>query len=547
MKTTQKMKSGRFHIFLFGISLIGCATSLGYRVPANADSNNTIRDKNVKIAIVGGGVSGLSSALWLVEKGYHNITIFEKESDLGGKVQSYTSSDGSVHEVGAIVQSDDFQNIYEMARVTGYATDKADWLTPFPRETNVINKTGKKISSFLGYLAPLDPSRSMTERFSRVDELFVIPAMLTLKSHSGPYRDLYSPGFDSLVNRATTDANFKKAYLNLLEPTDKFMSSVDLVDWSGSRDLRSALGPFSLFFNMTGYGFTSEVPALYHMKFFSMVANVGEGQALGLFPMTTATRGYQALFRHIGDYLRQNSVNIQLGVEVENVARPSNSKWGTTLANSDQIQVRYKRSDAVQTEPFDVLIVATPPDAAQKYLSLEPGSKQFFSRVKYYNFVTTIFEDRNNSLKKYINSTAFIEDYALNAGETIKNSHVVGFYNNDGSNVFTAYSFTVTPDVKWINDSEVQDQLVKDFSAIGATISKDSILVTKQWRNYFPHFSSEVLKSNPDGLTDDGTFIPRMLGLQGQQNTLFLMATFDFESTEHLAGYSRQMVDRFFQ
>ncbi|SDZ15708.1 FAD-dependent oxidoreductase [Tindallia californiensis] len=53
-----------------------------------------------KIAIVGGGLAGLTIAYELKKKGYQNITLFEKEGRLGGKLYSYHYK-GRSYELGA--------------------------------------------------------------------------------------------------------------------------------------------------------------------------------------------------------------------------------------------------------------------------------------------------------------------------------------------------------------------------------------------------------------------------------------------------------------
>ncbi len=58
------------------------------------------RNKNEKIAIVGGGLSGLSIAHFLKKKGYKNLTIFEKENRLGGKLFTYRYKNRT-YELGA--------------------------------------------------------------------------------------------------------------------------------------------------------------------------------------------------------------------------------------------------------------------------------------------------------------------------------------------------------------------------------------------------------------------------------------------------------------
>ncbi len=45
--------------------------------------------EDTKIAIIGAGVSGLSAAVALVERGFRNITIFEGRKEAGGRTRSY--------------------------------------------------------------------------------------------------------------------------------------------------------------------------------------------------------------------------------------------------------------------------------------------------------------------------------------------------------------------------------------------------------------------------------------------------------------------------
>lgn len=64
------------------------------------------KDRNVKIAIIGAGPAGLGAAEALKEKGYNNITIFEKSNRVGGQSYSpkYKTAEGVelVYDMGSI-------------------------------------------------------------------------------------------------------------------------------------------------------------------------------------------------------------------------------------------------------------------------------------------------------------------------------------------------------------------------------------------------------------------------------------------------------------
>ena len=132
-----------------------------------------ISDKDTRIAILGGGVSGLTSAFWLKEKGYRDITIFEKESEVGGKVCSFTHPEtGGIYEVGACIQSADFKTIYELAQRAGFtSTSAGKWLKKYPTPTIVVDKNGELVSSFLGYRTPVSRHDLHGPRHTLAEEL----------------------------------------------------------------------------------------------------------------------------------------------------------------------------------------------------------------------------------------------------------------------------------------------------------------------------------------------------------------------------------------
>ena len=70
--------------------------------------------RNLRIAIIGAGVAGLSAAQRLKDLGYRDITIYEKEDRVGGKVLSYRHK-GRVYELGALWSSGQYKVINALA------------------------------------------------------------------------------------------------------------------------------------------------------------------------------------------------------------------------------------------------------------------------------------------------------------------------------------------------------------------------------------------------------------------------------------------------
>src|SRR5690349_6024688 len=86
--------------------------------------------KDSKILVVGAGPSGLTAALTLGDLGYKNVQIYERESTVGGKVQSLVlpAPISLSVEFGAVFVSDDYTLIRdELARDRyGYTMDGVD-------------------------------------------------------------------------------------------------------------------------------------------------------------------------------------------------------------------------------------------------------------------------------------------------------------------------------------------------------------------------------------------------------------------------------------
>ena len=298
-------------------------------------NSQKINNKATKIAIVGGESSGLNTAYELFKLGYRDITIFEKDEEAGGKVLTYFHrKTGNPYEVGAIVQSHSFRYIERIAEETGYARGPSEWEKPYPGRGKVVDFRGSEISSFLSYHTKLPGSSD--QRYTYADDLLAAPTFTNLLNPIGKYSvmGLYDSGFDAL---------FKSAFFNVGEVSqsfDDFMSHIPALIPFRTVDASSLRGRFSLFFNICGYGFTSEVPALYHMKFFPMVFQAAFEQIMtGTHKsgLTNARYGYQSLFVHVKNWLVTRRVKMRLSHKVYDVVRPNATSWGNLAGESNHL------------------------------------------------------------------------------------------------------------------------------------------------------------------------------------------------------------------
>eukprot|EP00889_Picochlorum_renovo_P005070 jgi/Picre1/32100/NNA_007448.t1 len=76
--------------------------------------------KTDRIAIIGGGVSGLTAAFRLEQLGYEGVTLYEQDDRFGGKVYSYDYN-GHVYEVGAIWAERDHDVLMELATAFNFS------------------------------------------------------------------------------------------------------------------------------------------------------------------------------------------------------------------------------------------------------------------------------------------------------------------------------------------------------------------------------------------------------------------------------------------
>ena len=71
-----------------------------------------------RICILGAGISGLSVAYYLLNKGYKNITVLEKEDRVGGKCFSILYR-GKTYEIGAMMGVPSYDNINSIMKEFG--------------------------------------------------------------------------------------------------------------------------------------------------------------------------------------------------------------------------------------------------------------------------------------------------------------------------------------------------------------------------------------------------------------------------------------------
>jgi predicted NAD/FAD-binding protein len=299
-------------------------------------------DRRARICILGAGAGGLSAAWYLRQRGFSEITMVERNPEVGGKCRSWTA-DGALCELGAIGVFPCYTRVHaflerygmKVEPVPSYQLVQADGDASAPL-SQVYR--GLSLPSQLGFFLDLQRYRS-------------------LRRSLAPHLD----GPDGLVD-------IREAGLH--ERFDLFLRE---------HDLQRLERMFHICVTNYGYGFLDEIPAAYALKYLSVpmldaFVNHGMGQAdqIGWLPRL----GYQGLMRAIADDLP--TVRFRKGAETARIERTAAA---VRLALPNQVLA------------FDLLIVTTSDlRNLESVLDLNDEERAVLSRVRFNNYATVLLE-----------------------------------------------------------------------------------------------------------------------------------------------------------
>jgi protoporphyrinogen/coproporphyrinogen III oxidase len=384
-----------------------------------------------RIAIIGGGVSGVTAAYKLHKKGCRNITLFEANDRLGGKVCT-VDIDGQVIDVGAFLSLKDNSMMFDMGRDLGILAVRNErpkimvlWTKPDGSREKV------SIDRYWGGRSTLAVAQGLLQ----LGRIIISPK----------FRPLFKPGFHDLhpdlVNLTMTD--FARKY--------KFDAVLD---------------PCYVLIYFCGYGSLTDTAALYCLKFIRSLAMIKLRRqvSIGLNPgLYTFVGGFQRFWVKIGSHLAKNGVKLHLGSAATRVVR-------RTVENG---RVEIAVTAKGETTLYDRLLVTCPPDQILKFLDATDEEKDLFGRVNYFNYHVIVI--RAEGIKG--NELVLFRDNM----ERHRHGHLL-FYMSDwpGSNLFL--SSQVDDGDK--SDAELDVLVRQDIAELGGTVTE--IVLRKPW-SYFPH------------------------------------------------------------
>jgi hypothetical protein len=311
----------RVSVALLALSFtaIGCAGEVADPEPEDRFAH---RGASTRIAVIGAGPSGLTAALTLKERGYKNVTVFERENHVGGKVSSLQLAPGKFVEMGAVFASDDYP-------VTLALADKFNIPRQDSTTARFIYDQGTKYTAqqFL---------------FARGYDLAAI------QEATRNYRDVLAAYPEIL------DEKLSQLAPELLVNFDEFAIEHGIVPIA---ELAQALVVGF------GYGYYDNVPAIYILKIINMLVKVGPGDLPASPRFITFPGGFQSLWV---------AVAAQLDVRLSSNVTKIDRRLGRVY-----VTINNERA----AREFDVVIVSAPLSAVPKMMSLTAFEETLFKRV----------------------------------------------------------------------------------------------------------------------------------------------------------------------
>jgi hypothetical protein len=439
-----------------------------------------------RIAILGAGPAGLSAALALREKGYRNVTVFEKSGRVGGQAltEEYRTPDGRtlVYDMGSM-QPGGSRNLFRLLKASGLTIGRGV-LAKKSRVIAVVNHTkGVEIANFTKYYFGVPPSK--------------LPALMSdflkLLPYLWRYRRLSKPGFHGFQYWDETSVSFTEW--------------LDSKNFAVIRDMLIALLCNMLTFSNAELA--KDVRAYHAIKLFFIFLHAPVRYVDGAFRQ--ATQGYQELWKRVA-----RQTDLVLHADLKSITR---GPGGITIATGDK------------TRQFDRLIVACPTRTLAGVMDATTAERDVFGPTTACSGYRIAFLARGGPLDAmYIH----IDSYA--AGNQPPYLGVVIPEDQVGQDTWLYHGIfsgcAAVDDPVAHMKSAAQNEFRQSYG--GEIVEWVSI---RHWLNYAECFPYEAVTA---GIYDKAE------ALQGQNNTYYAGYLLSFHTHGAAVDYSYDLVKRFF-
>ncbi|MCU0447085.1 MAG: FAD-dependent oxidoreductase [Microscillaceae bacterium] len=445
------------------------------------------KDKNTRICIIGGGAGGLSAAYFLTKQGYKNVTVLERDGEIGGKCNSITYA-GKSFDLGANYITSSYHNVKKMAREVKAKMYTEGRLRAYNLEKQEFTTLLKAVTAHTSiFVLGWQSLRYIWKRW-RLNKII----------------STQRPGYAGIAQHPEL--------------------AQSLSAWLAQNKLSGLKTMFQIPISLMGYGNLDEIPAMYALTYMNLGTFINLAMAainprlLG-YPKRF-TEGYQRFWERIAWQL-----NVIHNAEIHQVSRHNGIKVDLSVHEQVLNEIKSVR----RTMEFDYLILATPLNAevlTQFMTDLSPQELKLFNHQNLQLNPFVVVTYRTRQMADFTAATFMLPEPPLGQPFVVTRQ----FADNDLVSFYTRTTYE-NP----ISKAEILQNIqnfVKD-----KPWELESEYYTYDDFPYFPHVDSETIKNG---------FYDELEDLQGQNRTFYVGGLLNFELVETITNYSKHLIGRFF-
>jgi flavin-dependent amine oxidoreductase len=459
---------------------------------------SSLIDKTSRIAIVGAGPAGLSTAWFLAKDGFHNVTVLEKLGRVGGLCKSLTVN-GMSYDLGANYVTWGYQETLAIASEVG-ATTYAEM--PYTSIDLASDRKSYRYRSLFEAVLNNPYTGAKVSLFS-----FVLAAVryLTIRSRLRDVIDIPN-------------------YLDRIHEHPELCASFE--DWLAAHRLMPLATLFQFPITIMGYGQLNEITAAYALRYMSLRTFLPMifdrppvSWIVGNWPRRF-NDGFQRLWERVAW-----RTDVRLNVNITQVTRsPEGIRITMEYPEQHLNEMRFVQI----TEDYDYLVLACPlTQDVFDSLGLSPNtSEQTVIEAIHVNpyCMTTFWVDTMEMPKPIAPILPLPKPGTPLA---------VARQFQDKGNMFTQFYTRPTS-----GQSEHQvTAAVKSLTTLLGGAIDESRWHTFDDFTYFQHFTPDQIKKG---------IYSRLALMQGNDTTFYVGGATDFELVEPIVAHSKYLVAKHF-
>jgi hypothetical protein len=482
----------------------------------------TSEKNDPRIIVLGAGPSGLYTAHFLQKQGYKNVLVLEKEGHVGGLCRTITSG-GRSFDLGA------------------------NYLTPAYKLTmKLANEVGAKVYSerpFVAMSVPDDPAEPV--KYTPIYQALRVD----LKTGKPvPWLKFIGATMKYVWLRWKVGRVVDKPSFDGIEKFDNGSLCVPFEEWLENNNLSCLATSFELPITQMGFGYLSQTPAVYALKFMTLASYVPMvlkeapfiGPLLG-WPKRFKL-GYQRMWQRVAWNL-----DVRLNVDVKKITRDDNGIRLEVEVNEENLS---EVGTGKETIKADYLIFACPlqpftqEGTHSDVIKLSAEEESLFSKIKITSYcMTTLQLDDTQLGKSKKNGGPLASIFpvpGLGEKNRVATYGVAKQWDDNPLVQFYTSTYATDPHVDVKND--VLDDVEKIAGQMGGTPKRELGWQTFDRWTYFQHVDSEVMLG---GKGEDGWYT-RLEAMQGKENTFYVGGATNFELIESIGMYTKNLVEQNF-